>query len=115
VLLARRGLIRALAVSRPDYAFPISGWFWSVNDCNGKIGDAPRADLKDFREVSSRVNSGKWNGAINGWGDRLARYKEALTALNVEMSDELRQNLDLAIKQNRGRNLKAGAAAFTPR
>jgi predicted chitinase len=102
--------------SKPDYAFPIAGWFWSVNGCNNKISDTPRADLQDFRLVSGIVNSGgTGNGAINGWGDRLARYKEALTALNIGMSDELRQNLDLAIKQNAGRNLEPGAAAFTPR
>ncbi len=102
--------------TKPDYAFPIAGWYWSENaECNKKIADSPQADLQDFREVSSLVNSGTPNGAINGWGDRLERYKDALTALNVETSDELRQNLELAIKQNAGRNLKPGEAAFMPR
>ncbi len=93
---------------QPDYAFPIAGWFWSDNKPtpeskaptpNSVIGDVPRADLQDFREASALVNSGGKNGRILSWGDRLLRYRDALDALGVETSPELRQNLETAIRQ----------------
>lgn len=58
---------------KPDYAFPIAGWFWSevkagknfptANDC---IGTTPDPTLKDFKDASY---------AVNGWSHK----KRALT------------------------------------
>jgi putative chitinase len=107
---------------QPDYTFPIAGWFWSDNKPtpesktatpNSVIGNEPRADLQDFREASALVNSGGKNGRILSWGDRLLRYRDALDALGVETSPELRQNLETAIRQYKPDSvLSKGAPPF---
>ena len=108
---------------QPDNAFPIAGWFWSDNKPtpdskaptpNSVIGNVPRADLQDFREASALVNSGRKNGDVLSWSDRLSGYNDPLNALGVEMTNELRQNLDLAIKQNAGnKRLSSNEPSFT--
>lgn len=86
-----------LAATREN-SFRIAGWFWSVREHpfgipNNVMGEQPRADLRDFREASSLVNSGRPDGPINGWADRLVFYERALNALNVEVDQQTTDNI----------------------
>jgi hypothetical protein len=65
--------------------------------------------LLDIRQASAIVNAGRKNGDVLGISDRLTGYKAALETLGVPVSDELRQNLDLAIKQNQGKERLRGS------
>lgn len=54
----------------PRYAALSAGWFWSVNGC---AGPARRSDVP----VVTRII----NGGLNGLGDRMKRFTDALEAL----------------------------------
>jgi predicted chitinase len=95
--------------AQPDYAFPIAGWYWDANKINSVVGNALRTDLLDIRQASAIVNAGRKNGDVLGVSDRLTGYKAALETLGVLVNDELRQNLDLAIKQNQGKERLRGS------
>lgn len=95
--------------AQPDYAFPIAGWYWDANKINSVVGNALRTDLLDIRQASAIVNAGRKNGDVLGVSDRLTGYKAALETLGVPVNDELRQNLDLAIKQNQGKERLRGS------
>jgi len=58
-------------LSEDKYAALSAGWFWSVNNLNGL------AEQGDFRQIVLKIN-----GGLNGYDDRLARYKKAIGVLN---------------------------------
>ncbi|HVG39911.1 MAG TPA: hypothetical protein VM870_11510 [Pyrinomonadaceae bacterium] len=107
-----------LLVRRPDsaaksrWSFKIAGWFWAARRHrfgipNNKMGVRPRADLRDFREASSLVNSGRPDGPVNGWGHRLTYYKRALSALGVRVGKRFAAGLNQGIRKWSGKNLPA--------
>lgn len=93
----------------PEYAFKTAGWFWSTREHklgkpNNVIGELPQNDLQDFRQASSLVNSGRPNGRVNHWGDRLTYYKRALDSLKIEISKEMSDNINRGISTHTGKN-----------
>lgn len=89
----------------PDNGFPIGGWYWTIRSgANSAMGEQPRADLQDFRQASSMVNSGRADGPINSWGVRLGFYERALRQLNIAVSPELQRNIDRGIELHSDRD-----------
>lgn len=89
----------------PEWSSRIAAWFWTKNSVSSKqMGDTPADDLLDFRHASSAVNSGRPDGKVIGWSDRVKTYARALDAFGIEISTDLRKTLD---EQQRVGNLSA--------
>lgn len=98
-------------------SFKIAGWYWSARKHaygipNNKMGEQPRADLRDFREASSLINSGRPDGPINGWGQRLTYYKRALKTLGIDISRKMEGRLNDGIRKWSRQNLPAEKSYF---
>ena len=85
---------RALT-NAPEWSSRIAGWYWTkASDTSKQISDKPADDLLDFRHASSCVNSGRPNGKVIGWSDRVKTYTRALDAFGIEVSPELAKNIE---------------------
>jgi putative chitinase len=68
------------AVLRPGLGFAISGWIWRLKGCN------PLADqhsLEGIRQITRRIN-----GGMNGWDDRLRRWRLACAIWDLPILHE---------------------------
>lgn len=79
----------------PEWSSRIAGWFWTKGSVTSKqMGDKPADDLLDFRHAFSAVNSGRPNGPINNWDDRVRTYRRALEAFKIEVSPQLERTIE---------------------
>lgn len=68
------------AVLRPDVGFRVAGWFWRLHGLN-ELAD--QHTLEAFRRITKRIN-----GGLNGWEDRLRRWRLACAVFSLPILHE---------------------------
>ena len=93
------GVNEPAILATPEHGFRAAGWFWRSKGLN------ELADRGAFETITRRIN-----GGLNGYADRVARWKRAKAALAVRSSTST-SAVGAAAPPTRPLPLAAGAAA----